>query len=99
MAHRKIRRYEIRPIDIELRKQVEIYQIVNAASITALQELFVECAVFAEVLTEIKEDALSIVFKVELIPSNTISSIIDSKRYRLNPSNLPNEAKDISETI
>jgi len=55
---------------------------VNPSGVSILQELFIELAVSPEVLTEIQEDVIPFVFKIEFVPADSIGSVINGKRYQ-----------------
>jgi hypothetical protein len=55
---------------------------MDAAGVPVFQELLVEDAVFAEVPPEIQEDAFAAIFKVDLISTDAIGSIVNCERCR-----------------
>ena len=77
LVHRKVRWNDVWAINIELRHKPEMYKIMDASRIPILQEFFIEEAIFAEVLTEIQEDAFALVLQIKLVASYAIGSIID----------------------
>ncbi len=50
---------------------------MNAADVPVFQELFVEDAIFAEVLAEIQKDAFATFFKVDFVDAYAIGSILN----------------------
>ncbi|MDD1751470.1 MAG: hypothetical protein LUQ38_00065 [Methanotrichaceae archaeon] len=57
LAEGKVRRAEIRSVDVEPWKEAEMDKVVDSASVTALEEFFVEQSVFTKILAEIQEDS------------------------------------------
>jgi len=50
---------------------------VDPTSVPALEELLIECSIFAEVLAEVQEDPSPSLLKVNLISSNAIGTVVD----------------------
>ena len=50
---------------------------MDAAGVPVFQELLVEDAVFAEVLPKVQEDAFAALFKVDLVSTDSVGSIVD----------------------
>lgn len=82
LAEGKVGGNEIRPIDVEFWEEVEVYEIVNTTSVTALEEFFVKQSVFAEVLAKIQEDSLAVFLQIDLVSTDAVCTVIDGKRYQ-----------------
>ena len=50
---------------------------MDAAGVSIFKELLVEDGIFAEVFPEIQEDAFAALFKVDLVTTDAIGSIVD----------------------
>jgi hypothetical protein len=50
---------------------------VNPAGVAVFQELLIEDAVFAKVLAKVQEDAFAALFKIDLVATDAIGSIVD----------------------
>jgi len=50
---------------------------MDAAGVSVFQELLVEDSVFAKVLPEVQEDTFAALFKVDLVATDAIGSIVD----------------------
>jgi hypothetical protein len=50
---------------------------MDAASVQVFQELLIEDSVFAKVLPEVQEDAFAALFKVDLVATDAIGSIVN----------------------
>jgi len=72
--------YEVGAVDVEPGQEVEVHQVVNAAGVPILEELLIEEAVLAEVLAEIKEYALALLFQVDLVAADAVGPVVDCER-------------------
>jgi hypothetical protein len=70
---------EVGPVDVELGQEVEVHQVVDAACIAVLEKLFVEDSVFAEVLAEVQEDAVTVLFQIEFASADAICAVVDGE--------------------
>jgi hypothetical protein len=50
---------------------------VNAAGVAVLQKLLAEDSVFAEVLAEVQEDAVTVLYRIEFVSTDAICAVVD----------------------
>ena len=50
---------------------------MDAAGVAVLEKFLVEDPVFAEVLAEVQEDAVTVLFQIEFVSTDAIGSIVD----------------------
>jgi hypothetical protein len=53
--------------------------LTDAAGVAVLQKLLLEDSVFAEVLAEVLEDAVTILFQIEFVSPDAKGAIVDGK--------------------
>jgi hypothetical protein len=53
--------------------------LMDATGVAVLQELLLEDSVFAEVLAEVLEDAVTVLFQIEFVSTDAIGAIVDGK--------------------
>ncbi len=54
-------------------------QVMDATSVSVLQELLVEQPILAEVLAEIQENTLAVLLQIYLIPADAVCAVIDGE--------------------
>jgi len=75
-GHREVGGDEVGPVDVQLRDEVQVDEVVDAPRVPVLEELLVEHPVLPEILSEVEEDVSLLPLDQDLVPPDPLCPVI-----------------------